>query len=474
MNSAQSQQGKEPPCFTKGSTPHTDICPNDEKWVPYFIKKLCHAVLTACICMTVGYLLLALVYCIPNYKLEPELKESAAIISAQGNHPPVVEFNDFFSYNNILYNMYLENYTDADCISISYNQKSKNPFYNALDGFQLGETQDKAHALEALSALANGSGKYVGDHSQFWHGFRIWLRPLMVRYNITEIRSITFMAATLLLVTLCVLLARVREKLLAFVPFLFAISVFNLQIESLSLLFANDFCGALLACMAVLWAYENRKERFLPEIFAVAGILVAFTSMLMLPLLTLGLPLVLWLTLARERSMRQKFSDLLCCSMCWGVGWALTVGTKCLISMQFFRTGTAQERIQLWSGVGTLSSAGRLATVGQVLDKVFGSATTRDFLLLVAVVFVVGVLLCGPRTACRIIGQMLPVFCVGVYPALWCFVLAPHTIHAWTIWNYSISLFAVLQTVWEIWQAKPVPRRQNRENEKIMPGQGGL
>lgn len=46
--------------------------------------------------------------------------------------------------------------------------------------------------------------------------------------------------------------------------------------------------------------------------------------------------------------------------------------------------------------------------------------------------------------------RFFPLMMVAMYPFVWCFAVAGHAHHAWTYWNYSILLFAVLQVFWEI------------------------
>lgn len=136
-----------------------------------------------------GYGLLVLVCIIPNSYIMKNVESSADKMNKEGIYPDI-----FATYT------FIDNYTDADCISVTINQSTENPFYNALNGYQnYGET----NGLEALYGTINeGQGVIYKDHSYLWNGFRIWLRPLLLRYSISDIRTLVSWLNVILFVIL--------------------------------------------------------------------------------------------------------------------------------------------------------------------------------------------------------------------------------------------------------------------------------
>ena len=195
------------------------------------------------ITMIVGYILLVLINLIPTKLILTKAKESANILSSEGLYPGV-----FFSF--------MDNWTNADCISIIVNKKTNNPFYNAINAYEYANEAD-TQGIERLQSSLAGRAYEVHDHSYLWHGFQLWLKPLLLRYNITEIRLLMYFIIIALVSILCVLLAQTKNNPLGFLPFLAAFTIFNFQLNSLSLLFFNDFSIALIASIIALH-YKNK------------------------------------------------------------------------------------------------------------------------------------------------------------------------------------------------------------------------
>lgn len=181
------------------------------------------------ICMLIGYLMITMVYLIPDERISANAKKSADILMEQGVYP--------HGFTN---GWFLDNFTDADCISVSINKAGTNPFSNALNAFQMADKNDPhAASIEALHSTVYGLASHdrIGNHSYLWHVYRVWLRPMLLRYHITEIRDLLFMSLNILIMLLCIYIAKIRKDMLAAVPFLVAITFFNFQMESMSMLF---------------------------------------------------------------------------------------------------------------------------------------------------------------------------------------------------------------------------------------------
>ena len=174
-----------------------------------------------------GYLLLTLVYLLPNSLLADNVKKSASELLQQSVYPSI-----YFK------GAVLDNWTDAECISVTYNTSSSNPFYNAINAFHMGETDGVQRLYDTLfhpDAVLNSV-----DHSYLWHGFRIWLRPLLCLYELSDIRALCFCINFVLFGVLCVFLQKLPGHLWNVLPFAAAYFYFNFAVESISLLFFTD------------------------------------------------------------------------------------------------------------------------------------------------------------------------------------------------------------------------------------------
>ena len=118
------------------------------------------------------------------------------------------------------------------------------------------------------------------------------------------------------------------------IAFLLAFLYFEFQLESLSLLFFHDICVTLIACISLYRIDSTVFERRIPYVFSVIGTIMAFGSMLVLPMLSLGYPLIVLLIRLDDKNFKRKLLAILQCSLSWLLGYALTMGIKLLISKE--------------------------------------------------------------------------------------------------------------------------------------------
>lgn len=402
-------------------------------------NKIMRVILVPFLCMLVGYVFLVISYCIPNRWIIENVKESAETLLEQGIFP-----------SGFLEGWFLDNSTDADCIAVSINKSSQNIFYNAINAFHYCSKENTNIAgPEGLYSTVNGYSDSKLDHSYLWHGFRIWLRFLLIKYNVTQIRYLLYFVNIIAVTFLCILLVQVGKNNWAFLPFLFSFTYFVFQVESMSLLFFNDLFVALISSIILILLYKNGKEKYLPEFFSGVGSYLAFSSMLILPMLTIGFPLIVLMTLKKEHNWKENMTDLLQCSLSWGLGYGLTMVTKIILSITLINSSRGLNNILLYTGKGEFSLIDRFKKVKEVfLYALSRSESEFDLFMVLIIIFVVYLLL--KRIPFQAIKNVIPILFVGLYPCIWCFICVGHSLHWWTCWNYSITLFSVLQALWEL------------------------
>lgn len=165
-------------------------------------------------------------------------------------------------------------------------------------------------------------------------------------------------------------------------------------------------------------------------------------------MLGLGLPLIVWAALVRERPARKKLGCFVQYNVSWALGYGLTMGTKILISVFFISSGAGLDRATYYSGNGLIGIKGRLWRVVSVFGYAFATQIPR-VMAIAAVLLLAAALLRRRRTAALRVRQLLPAWVVALYPAAWCFFMYGHAEHYFTRWNYVLFLFALLQTAWE-------------------------
>lgn len=119
-----------------------------------------------------------------------------------------------------------DNYTDALMINTAYSIDNINPFYSAMvarKNYIPGKTKiitedtsgelnssskyDKLDQVGDLNDTVNGEVEESFEYARYWHGYLVWLRPLLCLTNINNIRFILIIIFILLGIALIVLVS---------------------------------------------------------------------------------------------------------------------------------------------------------------------------------------------------------------------------------------------------------------------------
>ena len=393
------------------------------------------------IVMFSGYSLLVVVDCIPNEWIQTAAEESAEILLYQGE-----------KYGGVLEGWYIDNVTDADCISVVVNKCSKNPFYNAINAYQFASESDmQTNGIEVLYSSVHGNGTIVGDHSYLWNGFQIWLRPLMIRYNITEIRMLLYLIIIFLSTITFILIDKIAGNFWGFIPFFVSFILFNFQMESLSLLFFNDLFITLIGCIAVLLISkdDNRNKKSI-YVFAAIGSSVAFFSMLILPLITLAFPLILSYAYPYETRNGRRIVCLLKEIVSWTVSYGITMVSKIIISIFVLGNWEGILKVIKYSGEDSYELKDRLFGMIDVFIRIAWESEAKIYITAGILVFLCVYVIMRKKYLSFNLMNYAGYIIISLLPCAWCFVCIGHTFHFWTHWLYSITIFSMLQLFWDI------------------------
>ena len=330
-----------------------------------------------------GTVLLVLACSIPQEALETHVRDAVDILLDEGTYPSI------FSGTS---GTKLDNFTDGLMINTAYTSTG-NALYDALQATQT--RFEGTRALESLNRyFASGSdGSYVQTYGRYWHGYLIFLRPLLALVSYPSIRALNMVGQlALMFVLLSVLMWRGKATL--FVP-LFAMwiclspaTLFN------SLQYSSVFYSTMLCAIVLVGAHDRLDVQGRCVVFETCGVLVAYFDLLTYPLVSLGVPLVLFFSLdyGQPRSWRERVGQLLVYAVSWGVGYGGMWASKWMIGSVLtgenvvsdaldavtFRTSSSYGTTEYtWFGViasnlGQLKSAAVVSAVG--LSMAVGAA----------------------------------------------------------------------------------------------------
>ena len=346
---------------------------------------------------------------LPAQPVLEHVYDSAQTIQQEGLYPEYFGFKLF----------QMDNYTDTIMLFEAAAMGEQDPLtammtataYN-VDNFET-MAGDLAVYCERTIPLATGAQKAVQlvpfSYARYWHGYLIWLRPLLCVMSITGVRVVRYLV---LFALLAVILWQLRRQcgLRAMVWFAvsqLAVTVFWVphQVQ-----YFTTFCIAYAGCAWVL--ARPRRAGQLSIALVVLGTCTAFCDLLVTPIITLGLP----------------------------VKWVLAtlITGQDIIGDAIHQAGV-RTTADTWHGM-ELSWGNIFRFVGDTLSQ-------RGLLwpvVLVVILCIAAFLLCLRNKEALL--RALPIGLTALMAPVWLALLRTHSIqHGWFTWrSLTVSIFAGL------------------------------
>src|SRR3990167_4386513 len=124
-----------------------------------------------------------LVCLIPSSLLKNNIGASLVTLKAEGTYPTAG-----FPLRPIV----LDNFTDPVMLNTAYSVDSKQPFRSALTNIRHAATQDEINQIINLEGLYNNQAKVTFGYERYWHGYLVFLRPMLVFSHRTCSRRLFF------------------------------------------------------------------------------------------------------------------------------------------------------------------------------------------------------------------------------------------------------------------------------------------
>lgn len=167
-------------------------------------------------------------------------------------------------------------------------------------------------------------------YTRYWNGSVMFLKVMLLFFNISDIRMLNYIVQTVLLVLIiCLMMKNRMEKFI--IPFLGAIIFINPFTMALSVKYSAEYIPMLLALIAILFA-GNKIEKTnggWQILFAVTGSVTAFMCMLSFPGITLGIPLLMLIWRNKEKNV---IKTVITSCLFWGGAYAITWSLKWIIA----------------------------------------------------------------------------------------------------------------------------------------------
>ena len=382
---------------------------------------------------------------IPNERIKYFVTKSAIELDQEGCYPKAL-------LNTTQCQM--DNFTDALILNQMTCIDSKKPVISAMTVNRRNDNVNMTHAL--LEYLQTDSGSST-QYARYWHGTTFLFRPFFNFMDYTTLRFFLFAFSTILLILFAIKYSRkasVLKTILLIISFLSCYGfVMQISLQFFPVL-AITLGGAILLCNG-----NDKINSNIGLFFFVIGSITSFFDLLTTPLLTLGFPLLVWISLQpdEQTEIKKDIVSIIKHSVSWFSGFALTWVAKWLLGTivlgeNIFRDAWQQSVYRLdvedftrWDAVsqnfGMLNFPLIIIALSLILIAIVVSFNKKGWKK--AVLFVI----------------------VGLSPYCWYFVLSNHSYQHWWF-TYRGQITSVACCLLALASFVSTPMRKPMQNQQ--------
>ena len=373
-----------------------------------------------------------------SQRMERNLSDSAALLQEEGEYPALIKGAAGWTLDNCTTALML-NIAGHGC-DLGVRGAFANYHYddgsNALQSVMLARSLGKSPV--------NGGDAWV-SYARYWHGYLFILKPLLLIWNVSEIRVIFYFVISILIVSNALLIAWLRRAASG-VAFAFSFFACAYPAASFSLSLAFSFIISLLANLVVIRAARPGRHLDVMQMCYIVGAITVYCDFLCTPLITLGIPLGTYIYLrassTEKVNARKTLGIVLGSCIAWVCSYAMLWASKWVLSTIVLQQNVIADAMsQLF--LRTDLDAGRFNAVN------VNYAVLRPVWIVVICIgcfFLVRALLFQRELLKQKGVSFLILTLIALLPFCWYCILSNHsTVHYWFTWRAQIvSLLCLL------------------------------
>lgn len=391
-----------------------------------------------------GTVLMTLVYMIPLDQIRKNVANSSDIYDSEGLTN---------SYIPWLTSTRMDNYTDTIMLSIAAMRREGSALRDAMESkyvyVTIKDMYDGPGYLLRMLDLSEDGSSIVVSYARYWHGYLLFLKPLLTVFDISGIRIVNAVFQIVMMFLILMKMAHDDDLRKMIIPLLLITLLINPVSTVLNMQYACIYNIMLVAILVLVRTGITMSDKYW-ILFLITGIAVAFFDFLTYPLASLGIPLILLLVKRRDDSKTSLITMIISC-LSWGIGYVFMWGSKWVVS-------------DLITGGQTISDALEQITVRTVTDayeatgirsdniiEVFGynlEAFRDPFsvsLFAAAIIGFVLYVIISKKSFKLTEDLLIPLLLIALIPFAWYAVCSNHSaIHFWmTYRNLVLTVMAI-------------------------------
>ncbi len=401
-------------------------------------------------------------YSIPNNNIKSNVKDSVAQLKQEGVYPKL-----FFGSKSAQ----LDNFTDSWMLNLAFTPNGKDVINSSLSNIYTN--MDAEDNIENLSeAVENQEGGRVSSYSRYWHGYLTILRPLLAFFNYTQIR---FLNMCILFGLFLIVSYLLKHKIGTGVMLSFFMTMMSSMfiIVPMSIQFSSMFYIMFISCIIVLTLHEYiNKNNYLKYIFFIIGCVTSFFDLLTTPIITIGIPLNIWILLdinksKEDKSILSRIFEIVRISILWAIGYGITWASKWIIASIVLNKDVVKEALdQILFRTSSTHGEIELSMLSVIKSNILvtlDSIPLKMITLLLIAWLIVFILY--KKKSGEII-KSVSILLIALMPIAWYIVLKNHSsIHCWfTYRSLSVSIFALMSFLFFAIDEEKIKIKFNNKN----------
>ena len=260
-----------------------------------------------------GTILILAAYSLPTEKIYYHMQKSAEIYKIEGESP---------RWGGVVHTK-LDNFTTSIMLmEAAYPAEGKilnSALLNPLWQFSNNAPVSKLIEVSENNIQAEND---AWNYSRYWHGYLVFLKPLMIFSNLSHLRDLNFFLQFFLTLTALFLICK---KLGIYQAYLFALilALINPITAALDFQISSVFYVTIISVIFILLKNEflQRGANIL-YFFAVVGIVTVYLDFLTYPFITFGVPLCVYIFFNSEKIFSTMPLKFLCKNLfAWSFGY---------------------------------------------------------------------------------------------------------------------------------------------------------
>lgn len=381
------------------------------------IRRVLKALAALLISILAGVIMMIAAYCCPISMIQKHTGESIDILKNEYEH---------YGYAPRISTSYPDHFTDALMLCEAASPRTGSALFDAMNNgpmvlpsYSFGESLIHIFEEGLLDDVV------ITSYSRYWHGYLIWLKPMLTVMTYSDIRvlAMCFQLALLLWAVY-----ELQKKDMRLVPgFFFAFLFLNPITTAMSIQYASVYCVTLIMTAVMLKFDLFTDDKCWAVLFG-GGIAVAFFDFFTYPVVALGVPLIISVALTSEQGIGRNIKKILVGSFAYFAGYAGMWAGKWVMADLLIKSGTIRNALDEIFIDATGAEDKAVYTIPYVYRQILMHLTHKP-IVIIAFLFILVLAFCLVRKKCSIKPDIttILILVISLYPFIWYAVVRQHS-----------------------------------------------